>query len=130
MQVILLDTHAWIWWVTKSKKLSSKALAAIQKSLEIGISVISCWEVAMLVAKGRIGFSMNVSDWIHKSLTLDKVRLVGLSPEIAIRSTCLPGVFHGDPADRFLIASALDQAAPLVTKDAAIRNYQHCRTVW
>lgn len=49
--MILLDTHAWIWWVTESPNLSSRARRTITRSDELGVSAISCWEVAMLVAK-------------------------------------------------------------------------------
>jgi len=62
--MILLDTHAWLWWATQSKKLSPKAKKLIDKSDEIGVSVISCWEVAMLVEKGRLGFSIDLQEWI------------------------------------------------------------------
>ena len=55
--MIILDTHAWIWWVNESKKLSDKAQAAIQQADSVGISAISCWEVAMLVGKERISIN-------------------------------------------------------------------------
>jgi len=52
--MILLDTHAWIWWASQSPKLSAAAEQAIANEAEVGVAVISCWEVAMLVDKGRL----------------------------------------------------------------------------
>ena len=60
--VIILDSHAWIWWVNESDRLSKKAQDAIQETDKISVSAISCWEIAMLVAKERIGFSVDVQE--------------------------------------------------------------------
>lgn len=128
--MILLDTHAWLWWATQSKKLSIKAKKAIDKANEIGVSVISCWEVAMLVEKGRLGFSIDLQEWIHKALNLKNVSAVPITPDIAIKSTRLPGQFHGDPADRFIVATAQDIQATIITKDKAISAYPYCKTIW
>ena len=84
----------------------------------------------MLVSKGRIGFDRDIERWIQEALALPKVRLEPLTPGISVRSTRLPGSFHGDPADRIIAATALEHGAVLVTKDAALRRYRHVRTVW
>ncbi|QNP29938.1 MULTISPECIES: type II toxin-antitoxin system VapC family toxin [Cylindrospermopsis] len=105
--MIILDTHAWIWWITESKNLSVQATEAINKADIIGIAAISCWELAMLVAKNRIGLSMDVQIWINLALQHPKIQLLALTPEIAVLSTRLPGNFHGDPADRLIVASSL-----------------------
>ena len=62
--MIILDTHAWIWWLTESPKLSNKAIKAIENNTIIGIATISCWELSMLVAKNRIELSMDVQIWM------------------------------------------------------------------
>jgi PIN domain nuclease of toxin-antitoxin system len=82
--MIILDTHAWIWWTNESTKLTTRAKTTIQQSDAIGISAISCWELAMLVAKGRLGLSMDVQVWIDLALQRPNIILLPLTPEIAI----------------------------------------------
>jgi PIN domain nuclease of toxin-antitoxin system len=112
--MIILDTHAWIWWLTESSSLSSKATDAINNTDLIGIASISCWELAMLVSKNRIKLSMDVQIWIDLALQHPKIQLLPLTSEIAVLSTRLPGAFHGDPADRLIVASSLVYKAPLI----------------
>jgi len=95
--MIVLDTHAWIWWAGKSSRLSKRARKACQSADEMAVSAISLWETAMLVAKERLGFDRDVELWIRQALALPSIRLEPLTPAIAVRSTRLPGTFHGDP---------------------------------
>lgn len=131
--MILLDTHTWIWWMADPQKLSSKATEAIHKAANhsaIGVSAISCWEIAMLVAKGRLGLTLDVEEWIEKSLKLPEVKLVELSPKISVLSTRLEGNPPNDPADKILIATAKAHSCPLVTRDQKILDYPHIKTIW
>ncbi len=128
--MIILDTHAWIWWTNESTNLSVKALDAIQETDLIGIPAISCWELAMLVSKRRMGLSMDVQVWIDLALQRPKVKLLPLTPEIAVLSTRLPGDFHGDPSDRLIVASSLVHRSPLVSKDEKIQNWQYLQVIW
>ena len=132
--LILLDTHTWIWWLAEPQKLSKRASEAIQKAereSQVGIAAISCWGVSMLVARGRIGFAMDVETWIEKALSLPSVRFLDLTPKIAVLSTRLPdGKTPANPADRILIATAQIHACPLVTKDLEIQNYPHVASLW
>jgi len=128
--VIILDTHAWIWWTTDSSNLSEKASKAIKNASSIGIPAICCWEIAMLAAKKRIGLSMDVQVWIDLALQKNRVQIVPLSPEIAVLSSRLPGEFHGDPADRLIVATSLALKAPLVSKDCKISSCGFVRTIW
>ncbi|HOI92560.1 MAG TPA: type II toxin-antitoxin system VapC family toxin [Candidatus Rifleibacterium sp.] len=128
--MIILDTHAWIWWTTDSSNLSEKASKAIKNASRIGIPAICCWEIAMLAAKKRIGLSMDVQVWIDLALQKNKVQIVPLSPEIAVLSSRLPGEFHGDPADRLIVATSLALKAPLVSKDCKISSCGFVRTIW
>lgn len=97
--MIILDTHALLWWANESTKLSPKANAAIQEADIIGIPAICCWEIAMLATKSRIQLSMDILDWIDLALKRPKIQLLPLTPTIAVKATQLPGNFHGDPAD-------------------------------
>jgi PIN domain nuclease of toxin-antitoxin system len=131
--LIVLDTHAWIWWVTNPKQVSKDALKEIELAMEreeIYISSISCWEVALLVRKGRLELALPVKDWIARSEALPFVQFVPLDNRIALRSNLLPGELHEDPADRVIIATSLTLGAPLVSKDQKIRNYPHVKTIW
>ena len=128
--MILLDTHAWIWFVTESPNLSRPAAKATSESEDLAVSIISCWEVAMLVAKQRIGFSMDVQDWIDAALQQPKIRLIPLDPKIAVLATRLPGDFHADPVDRFLGATCLTYGMPIVSKDRQIRDWGQIKVIW
>ncbi|HZL34166.1 MAG TPA: type II toxin-antitoxin system VapC family toxin [Tepidisphaeraceae bacterium] len=127
--MILLDTHIWIWWVQGDPRLSSRNRDAIEK-LEpdgLGISVISCWEVAKLSVKGRIVLPLTPREWVRKALAYPGIVVLDLTPEIAIASVELPPPFHADPADRIIVATAMANDIPIVTEDAAILVYPHVR---
>ena len=125
--LILLDTHAWIWLINGDEKLkSSKALPLIAQAAQLSnvkVSAISVWEVSMLEAKGRISFPIDCLDWVKKALNAPGISLAPLTPEIAVLSSRLPGNFHGDPADRIIVATALELGSGLVTKDRKILSY-------
>ena len=131
--MILLDTHTWVWWAADPKKLSRQARLQIdkaQKTDAVAVATISCWEVAMLVAKNRLAFSIELEDWIGQALELPSVKLLDLTPKIAILSSQLPGTLHGDPVDRILVATAKHHSCPLVTKDKKLLAYPHIQSIW
>lgn len=133
--MIVLDTHALLWWVNGDSALSKNALAAIENELEadvgeILISSITAWEIAMLVDKGRIALSMGVDDWMATVKQIQHVHFVPIDISTAVESTRLPGEFHKDPADRMIVALARHFNAALVTADEKINNYRHVKTVW
>ena len=84
----------------------------------------------MLVSKGRLRLDRDVLLWINQALSRSGVELLGLTPSIAVRSSDLGAEFQGDPADRFIAATAATLAAPLVTCDRSIRLARVVRTVW
>jgi PIN domain nuclease of toxin-antitoxin system len=131
--LIVLDTHAWIWWVNNPEHVSKSALKEIELAIEreeVYISSISCWEVALLVRKGRLELALPVKDWVARSEALPFVQFVPLDNRIALRSNLLEGELHEDPADRIIIATALSLGAPLISKDQKIRDYPHVKTIW
>lgn len=132
--MIVLDTHALVWWVSGSDALSAVADKVIKETLasgdEVIVSSISAWEIAMLIERGRLVLSMDVESWLDEVLQIDGVRFVPVDNEIGVKSTQLPGEFHNDPADRTIVATARKLAVPLVTADEKIRNYEHVKTVW
>ncbi len=132
--MIVLDTHALIWWVNGDRKLSLRASKVICKILKDGgellVSSITAWEIAMLVKKERLLLTMDISEWIATTAAIDGVRYVPIDNELALHSVDLPGEFHPDPADRMITALARRYNLPLVTADERIRNYKFVKTVW
>ena len=139
--MILLDTHVVIWWANGDHlRLSANALAAIDAAIDsagqpggspglLG-SAISCWEVAMLVNRGRLALSLDVERWLALLASHPAVRLLALDPTVAVAATRLPEPFHADPADRFLVAQARELAIPLLSADSKIRSYGPVRSLW
>ena len=128
--VTILDTHAWIWWTADRAQLSRKAKNAIENDRRLGVCDISLWEVAMLVAKGRLRIDRDVREWLDQAASLPRIEIVQIRPAIAVRSTQLGRDFQGDPADRLIVATAITETARLVTKDERIRSYPAVTAVW
>lgn len=125
--MIVLDTHIWVWWIHGDDKLPPAHNAYIQDNETdgLGISAISCWEIAKLVEYGRLKLPVPVGEWLDQALAYPGMRLLGLTPQIAVDSTQLPGTFHRDPADQIIVATARVYDCPLVTIDGNILAYQH-----
>jgi PIN domain nuclease of toxin-antitoxin system len=122
-----LDTHIWVWWVLDDARLSAnhRQLIAAAEATGIGVSVISCWEVAKLVALGRLILPLPVMEWLDQALAYPGVQLLDLTARIAVESTQLPGRFHRDPADQIIVATARVHDIPLLTVDRRILDYAH-----
>lgn len=131
-RVIVLDTHAWVWWVSASPQLSAKAAREIERARgrgEIRVSAISAWEVALLARGDRLQLTMDVHDWVARSEALPFLRFVPVNHRIALRSVHLAGL-HEDPADRIIVATAMSLGAALVTRDRRLRTYREIETIW
>ena len=131
--MIILDTHVLIWWVSDPQKLSEKARKKIKDGLkksEILVSSISVWEICMLVKKGRLKLTMDVDNWLEKVENLPYIHFVPIDNKIASKSVDLPDGFHQDPADRMIVATALQKGAILITSDKKILRYPHVRSLW
>ena len=124
--MIVLDTHVLIWAMTDDAQLGTAASATIEETAQtdrIGISAITPWEIALLVERGRLRLGLEVGLWIEAALALPGINLVPIGLAIAIDSVRLPGNFHADPADRFIVSTARHCDASLVTADRAILAY-------
>ena len=130
--MIVLDTHALIWWVNGTADLSPEAIQAITTALEkntLLVSSISAWELAMLVSRGRVALSMGVTEWLALVEQIQGLRFIPVDNGIAVKSTLLPGEFHKDPADRIIVATAQHFGATLISVDEKIRAYPHIRSM-
>ena len=83
--MIVLDTHAWLWWISKPSELSRAARQRIGAETRLGVSAISCLEVATLVAKGRISLDRDPLDWLEQAVAVRKVELLPLTPAVPSR---------------------------------------------
>jgi PIN domain nuclease of toxin-antitoxin system len=128
--VIVLDTHAWLWWVSDPSKLGKAGRQALRSSRAIGVPAICCLEVATLAARGRIVLDRPVMEWLHVALDQPRVDLLPVSPAVAVQAATFPPQFPGDPADRLIAATALLEFAPLITKDERLTRFEAIRTIW
>jgi len=129
----LLDTHAWVWWVTEDERLSRRAATAIRRSLtndSLFLSLISVWEVAKKVEKGQLILDRPVEQWLDQAIAPTGLGVWELTRPILAESCGLPQPFHGDPADQIIVATARRHGAAIVTKDQKIRDYPHVRSLW
>lgn len=119
---VLLDTHVLLWWQARSDRLSRRARTRLADAATLLISPITCWEVGMLVARGKVSLDRPTAAWVRDVLANDRVELAELTAGTAVTASELDG-FHGDPADRLLYATARHHQAALLTKDRLIHRY-------
>lgn len=122
---ILLDTHVWVWWLLDSAVLPRDERAAISVLAAAGgvcVAAISLWEVQMLHAKGRLPLTRPFDRWIREATAPGAVQLLPLDAEVVVALDDLPKAFHGDPADRLIVATARAHGLPLATHDSGIRK--------
>lgn len=123
--MLLLDTHA-LLWLDNGDPLSAAAHEAIRRAAPAGgvlVSPVSAWEIGLLVSKGRLGLDLEPVAWFRRFLRVAGIRLTPFTVEVAAGCSFLPEPFHGDPADRMLVATARERDVPLVTRDRRILDY-------
>lgn len=129
--MIVLDTHIWVWWTHGDERLTktqAEIIAANEEGI-IGVSAISCWEIAKLVEYKRLELPCPLIEWFEQALSYPGIHLLELTPEIALESTQLPGEFHRDPADQIIVATARIHCCLLVTSDSKLLKYLHIETI-
>lgn len=127
---VLLDTHAWVWWLSGDRRLSTRerdALDRLAGRSELRLSAISLWEVQMAYAKKRFQPEDPFEVWLRAATRPDVVQLVPIDVPIALALNGLPASFHNDPADRLIVATARVHALPLATHDSTIRKSRTVR---
>lgn len=126
--MIVLDTHAWLWWQTRSRKLSQPAARAIERADAVGVCTISVIEAVNLFDRNRVQLDRPVRQWVRDSFAQERVQALPLTVEVALDAAQLR--FEGDPADRIIYATARSEDALLVTRDEQLRAFDAARTVW
>ncbi|MCD6580959.1 MAG: type II toxin-antitoxin system VapC family toxin [Desulfuromusa sp.] len=122
--MLLLDTHVLVWLVEGNQRLGSNALEKINQALsdaQLYVASISFWEIAMLIEKGHLEFCIEPGTWRH-NLLQDGLQEISLTGSAAIQAGQFK-YFHGDPADRMIVATALEKGATLVTADKKILGW-------
>jgi PIN domain nuclease of toxin-antitoxin system len=131
--VLILDTCAIVFDSLDPDRLSKKAAASIAQAETAGTLAccdISLWEIAMLVAKGRLDPGTDSQKYINLVLAARSIRVLPITPEIAAKSTQRDFCPHGDPADRLIAASALLHKTKLVTSDQKLASVAGLQIIW
>jgi PIN domain nuclease of toxin-antitoxin system len=126
--VIVLDTHAWLWWESAPAQLSRKARREIERADRIGVCTVSVFELVELAERGRVRLKTPIRAWVRSALGRDRVQALPLTSAIALDAAQLR--FGADPFDRIIYATARGDDAPLVTRDERIRSFDTKLTVW
>ncbi|OFZ83793.1 MAG: twitching motility protein PilT [Betaproteobacteria bacterium RBG_16_66_20] len=122
---VLLDTHVWVWWLTARSPLPARerdALDALAGRRDLCLSAISLWEAQMLHSKARLEIPLALADWLEQAADERMLTVLPLDTAVVLALESLPRSFHGDPADRLIVATARSRRMPLATHDAAIRR--------
>lgn len=127
--MIVVDTQAWVWWVTGHERLSRPARAALDVAEAVGVCSISIMELANTVRRGRLTLDRELPVWIRQATQRQRVAVLQLSSEVALRAGALEWG-HGDPADRIVVATALQTQSPVVTSDRHIREFKGVQSIW
>ena len=128
---LLLDTHVWLWSLLDPKRVSksaAKALASPDNALHL--SPISVWETLVLTRRGRLALEPDPAEWVRQALRNSPVTMTPITHDVAIRSESLEGFASPDPADRVLVATAIEHDFVLVTADETMRRSDAVETLW
>jgi PIN domain nuclease of toxin-antitoxin system len=129
--VIVLDTHALLWWTLSPGQLSRPATEVLARVAQTGglASSISIWEIGVKVQRGKLALGISVDELVRRVERSGVVELVPVDTPIWLRSLALSWD-HKDPADRVIVATALHRGVPVMTKNEAIRSSGLVATVW
>jgi PIN domain nuclease of toxin-antitoxin system len=127
MSTLLLDTHVVHWWSAEPRRVSEPARKALDEADELAVAAITWHELAWLARHERIALNVPIRTWLQGLAA--QLRTIGVTPAIADTAVALPASFPGDPADRMIYATAIEQGLKLVTKDREIRDHDHPRSV-
>jgi PIN domain nuclease of toxin-antitoxin system len=129
---VLLDTHVWIWWLTGSAQLPNverQALDDLAAGGALGLSAISLWEAQMLHARRRLSLPVSFHEWLRRAADPSVVAVAPMDVRVVLALDDLPANFHGDPADRLIVATAVANGVTLATHDTRIRKSRSV-TLW
>lgn len=121
--MIVLDSHVWFWWINlEHHRLTPHLLEEIMKADRVGVSPVSCFELALAHRRGRLTVPFPPAEWFPRALAGSGVELLPLTPDIAVRAVGLSDI-HRDPFDRIIIATALELDGRLASVDGHFDSY-------
>jgi len=133
MPPLLLDTHVWLWWLLGQQQLAARERDALDRHAAAGtppgLSAISLWEAQMLAARGRLSIDEPLTHWLPTAAASETVTVLPLDVAAILALDALPKGFHGDPADRIIVATARAHGLPLATRDGNIRRSRAAK-IW
>ena len=122
-EIIILDTHIWIWYINRElDRFPSSWLEIIETANQVGISPVSCYEVALAQQRGRLLLPCPLEQWFQEALEPSGISILPLTPEISSCAVNLSPI-HKDPFDRIIIATAIEYQAKLASIDRSFRQY-------
>jgi PIN domain nuclease of toxin-antitoxin system len=128
-EIIVLDTHIWIWYINQElEQFPSSWLESIETAEQVGISAISCYEVALAKQRGRLALPCSINQWFQEALEPSGISLLPLTSAIAACAVNLSPI-HRDPFDRIIIATAIQYQGKLASIDGVFRQYPELTTI-
>lgn len=129
--MIVLDTHALLWWALDPDRLSKTAASTLAKMERVGgfASSISIWELGLKMKLGKLELGIGIEDLVRRIDRTAAVEIVPVDTTVWLRSLALDWA-HRDPADRVIVATALLKGVPLLTKDEALRSFGGVQSIW
>jgi PIN domain nuclease of toxin-antitoxin system len=128
---VLLDTCCLIWAASEPEQLTPKVADVLQaEDTAVGVSVISCAELACLADRQRIVLDRHWRQWFKEVIELNGWQVIDIDLQIVEEAYSLPGEYHRDPADRIIAATARLKHLTILTADQKILDYPHVETMW
>ncbi|HAT15489.1 MAG TPA: PIN domain nuclease [Microcoleaceae bacterium UBA11344] len=122
-EVIVLDTHIWIWLVNGSfDRFPTSWLSQLEQADRLGVSPLSCYEIAIAQKRGRLVLDCSTEEWLQEAFASGSFDLFPITPEITVRAANLSPI-HKDPFDRLIIATTLEYEAKLASIDGLFSQY-------
>ncbi len=128
MSRVLLDTHVVQWWSAEPARLSARAADLLLRADELAVAAITWFELAWLARHERIIVAIPIRSWLDQLAA--QVQTIAITPAIADTAVSLPASFPGDPADRLIYATAVENGLTLVTKDGRLRKQGRSVAAW
>ncbi len=126
--MVVLDTHTVLWWACEPSRLGKRARSSLRETDWLGVPTIAFWELAMLVRRGRLELDLPIREWTARLLAIPRIEPLPLTAQVAVLADSLQ--MHADPADRFIVATALATESPLITKDRLLQPLPFVQTLW
>lgn len=121
--MIVLDTHVWFWWINlEHHRFSVSIRTMLEEGESLGVSVVSCYEIALAARRGRLLLPCLTPQWFTEALEPSGIQLLPLTPEITSHAVDLAAI-HRDPFDRMIIATTLIHDAKLISLDGVFHHY-------